>query len=137
MTERERLIELLRETFEYTRGVCIDFDEAAEINADHLLANGVIMPPCKVGDTVWCLQKEDGEYAGIIGEMFLAVAGNAVITTAFMYDFANDAEETIEYYIQNTQDELSSDVEFYPLCDCFASREEAEKALEERGTTKC
>lgn len=86
--------------------------------------------PCKVGDTVWCLQKEDGEYVGVIGEMFLAVAGNAVITAAFMYDFANDAEEAIEYYIQNTQDELSSDVEFYPLCDCFASREEAEKALE-------
>ena len=50
---RDRLIELLKETFEYTRGVCIDFDEAAEINADHLLANGVIVPPCKVGDTVW------------------------------------------------------------------------------------
>lgn len=50
---RERLIELLKETFEYTRGTCIDFDEAAEINADHLLANGVIVPPCKVGDVVY------------------------------------------------------------------------------------
>lgn len=49
MTQREKLIELLRETFEYTRGTCIDFDEAVEINADHLLANGVIVPPCKVG----------------------------------------------------------------------------------------
>lgn len=27
--------------------------QAAEIIADHLLANGVIVPPCKVGDTVW------------------------------------------------------------------------------------
>ena len=27
--------------------------------ADHLLANGVIVPPCKVGDTVWCLDKKD------------------------------------------------------------------------------
>ncbi len=53
MTERERLKELLRETFDYTRGVCIEFDEAVEINADHLLANGVIVPPCKVGDEVW------------------------------------------------------------------------------------
>ncbi len=46
---RERLIELLKETFEYTRGTCIDFDEAAEINADHLLANGVIVPTMRLG----------------------------------------------------------------------------------------
>ena len=38
---KQRLVELLRETFEYTKGVCIDFDEAVEINADHLIANGV------------------------------------------------------------------------------------------------
>lgn len=25
--------------------------------ADHLLANGVIVPPCKVGDTVWYLNR--------------------------------------------------------------------------------
>lgn len=40
MTRKERLIELLKETFEYTRGTCVDFDEAAEINAEHLLENG-------------------------------------------------------------------------------------------------
>ena len=50
---RERLIELLRDTFNNTKGVCIDFDEAVEINADYLLANGVIVPPCKVGDVVY------------------------------------------------------------------------------------
>ena len=50
---RERLIELLRDTFNYTKGVCIDFDEAVEINADYLLENGVIVPPCKVGDVVY------------------------------------------------------------------------------------
>ena len=53
---RDRLLELLKETFEYTRGVCIDFDEAAEINADHLLANGVIVLPCEVGDTVYTIE---------------------------------------------------------------------------------
>lgn len=44
--QRERLVELLKETFEYTRGTCIDFDEAAEINADYLLANNVVVLPC-------------------------------------------------------------------------------------------
>lgn len=41
MTAKEKLVELLREIFEYTKGVCIDFEEAVEINADHLIANGV------------------------------------------------------------------------------------------------
>jgi hypothetical protein len=52
---RERLIELLRDTFNYTKGVCIDFDEAVEINADHLLANGVIVPRFNNGDIVYHL----------------------------------------------------------------------------------
>lgn len=53
---RERLIELLRDTFNYTKGVCIDFDEAVEINADYLLENGVVALPCKVGDDVYVIE---------------------------------------------------------------------------------
>ena len=55
MTDRDRLIELKRQAINYAqekadeRGglVCID-DEV-----DYLLANGVIVPPCKVGDKVY------------------------------------------------------------------------------------
>ena len=48
MTDRDRLAELLinspsLDTWEN------DFEGAA----DYLLENGVIVPPCKVGDTVW------------------------------------------------------------------------------------
>ena len=44
--------------FEYIReNDHMDFiptkDEIAGVYADHLLANGVIVPPCKVGDTVY------------------------------------------------------------------------------------
>lgn len=53
---RERLIELLRDTFNYTNSVCIDFDEAVEINADYLLENGVVALPCKVGDDVYVIE---------------------------------------------------------------------------------
>ena len=42
---RNRLIELLQKEF-YD-----EYDFAAI--ADHLIANGVIVPPCKVGDTVY------------------------------------------------------------------------------------
>lgn len=89
------------------------------------------MPPCKVGDTVWCLEKEDGEYCGVVGEMFLAVAGNAVIASAFI-DSAVDVDEELKYYIRETQDNLGVEVSFYPLEDCFTSRSEAERALKER-----
>lgn len=47
MTERERLVELIIES---VRGCARNW---AEVIADHLLANGVIVPPCKVGDAVY------------------------------------------------------------------------------------
>ena len=59
---RDRLIELFKQAdekaFEY---ICendhMDFiptkDEIAGVYADHFLANGVIVPPCKVGDKVY------------------------------------------------------------------------------------
>lgn len=58
MTERERLIEFILEC-DKSNEVLSCFNErprkrqAAEIFADYLLANGVIVPPCKVGDTVY------------------------------------------------------------------------------------
>lgn len=48
MTDRERLIELLR-TVDNMRLMRKGFSECA----DYLLANGVIVPPCKVGDKVY------------------------------------------------------------------------------------
>lgn len=48
MTERERLIGILKVPIYPREGV-----EPAEVVADFLLDNGVIVPPCKVGDTVY------------------------------------------------------------------------------------
>ena len=47
---RERLIELLNDW-----GNKENDGVRAESMADYLLANGVIVPPCKVGDTVYCI----------------------------------------------------------------------------------
>ena len=44
--EKKRLIELLD-------GKSIDTRIDVEYVVDHLLANGVIVPPCKVGDTIY------------------------------------------------------------------------------------
>ena len=50
MTDRDRLIELIQNA---VNGCARHW---AEIIADYLLANGVIVPPCKVGDTVYRLK---------------------------------------------------------------------------------
>jgi hypothetical protein len=55
MTERERLIELIHMGIEYARRQMQDegVDFAYVDVADHLLANGVIVPPVAVGQPVW------------------------------------------------------------------------------------
>ena len=59
---RDRLIEILREPIPVIRGLEI-FGESrmsavdAERHADHLLENGVIVPPCKVGDNLYVISQ--------------------------------------------------------------------------------
>lgn len=72
MTERERLIDLLNEAeyaylefskmYPYTKSL-------TDFTADYLLSNGVIVPPCKVGDTVYIIPKYDGNpYCGVVSD---------------------------------------------------------------------
>lgn len=49
---RERLIELLKVPIYPKEGV-----DLAEVVADYLLDNGVIVPPCKVGDTLYVISQ--------------------------------------------------------------------------------
>ena len=49
---RDRLIELIRKARKNTKGANCDLEREMRF-ADYLLANGVIVPPCKVGDTVY------------------------------------------------------------------------------------
>jgi hypothetical protein len=51
MTDRERLIELVS----IAVGDCNLTDTEIKIVADYLLANGAIVPPLKVGDTIYRL----------------------------------------------------------------------------------
>jgi hypothetical protein len=54
---RDRLIELIKEAKKHTKNANCDI-ERNMLFADYLLANGVIVPPCKLGDMMYC----DGEY---------------------------------------------------------------------------
>ena len=65
MTERERLIEMLNEW-----GNKENDGVRAESIADYLLENGVVVLPCKVGDTVYeiCERRRSGKWQKAIVE---------------------------------------------------------------------
>lgn len=51
---KERLIKLLKQADENSANKLItDYDDAIIDNAEYLIAHGVIVPPCKVGQTVY------------------------------------------------------------------------------------
>ena len=56
MTDRERLIELVGNYPCMSTAEDCFMESIASDLADHLLANGVIVPPCKVGDLVYVLE---------------------------------------------------------------------------------
>lgn len=53
---RERLMQLLGEAIEPYLDRIYPWDTFSDI-ADHLLDNGVIVPPCKIGDKIWFKSK--------------------------------------------------------------------------------
>ena len=50
MTDRERLIEIIGKPINI-----LGSDDLYGAIADHLLKNGVIVPPCKVGEELYCV----------------------------------------------------------------------------------
>ena len=117
MTDRERLICLLSE-YDFDSTFCNicerSFDDCAvcgsERLADYLLANGVIVPPCKLGDTVWFIR--NNEIIETCVEKIILKHGGLYIKLC-----CNSMYETTCNSIGKT---------------VFLTREEAEKALKER-----
>jgi hypothetical protein len=66
MTDRERLIELLNGV------LSTEDDTPTETVADYLLANGVIVPPCKVGDWIWYIRNDKVNKAKIEESVYSA-----------------------------------------------------------------
>lgn len=104
MTDRERLTALLMAG----AGDCLGKGGALNCSrlADYLLEHGVIVPPCKVGDTIY---QTDGVriYTSTIHEITYAENKVIFVTENVVFD---------EWAINNS---------------IFLNREEAEKALKE------
>lgn len=101
MTMRERLIELLNDW-----GNKENDGVRAESMTDYLLANGVIVPPCKVGDVVYV------EYHGQI-KTGTVLEGHFYLQSA----------DTLTVYLRG-----GTYKEYY-IDDVYRTKEEAEQAL--------
>ena len=104
MNERERLAECIRSA------MCWGWTEPSEI-AERLIDHGIIVPPCKVGDTVYYMHNGGGRvYEGVV--------------TSFIY--VSDTK-SFGIHCDGIYGKYGVDV--------FPTREEAEAALAERRRT--
>lgn len=123
MTDRDRLIELCNEKIKTMTFVnsdhWYDFQEKISQMVNYLLANGVIVPPCKVGDIVYTIFEGDIEALKIT------------------YTKTEESMESIRKYYDAENKFLKM-----PFADChigksiFLTKEKAEKALVERSKGK-
>ena len=101
---RDRLIEILSKPIYPKEGVNL-----AEVIADYLLDNGVIVPPCKVGDMVYRISKRYGEWC-------------VLPRTVCSIRYSLDSRGNIAWYLfTTTEDRIGETV--------FLTNEEAERAL--------
>jgi hypothetical protein len=119
MTDREKLVELLRQcvTQNITLNpdcwdaiIAVDYDSMA----DHLLSNGVIVLPCKVGDTVWFETYKRGEPIGLKPHK----VGKIVVSVQIERGYGEPHTELPAWSFGKT---------------VFLTREEAEAALRKEG----
>lgn len=115
MNERERLIKLIKQG-----NGGYDFNSLERI-ADCLLANGVLCPPCKVGDTVYYLTTVDTEKELNVNEIFCGTAQAVGFDGKNIFIAVKYTNGLFYYHVSKNFGKT-----------VFLSRELAEKALAER-----
>lgn len=110
---RDRLIELLDEAIK-------DGSESYSNIADYLLKNGVIVPPCKVGDTVYVINEWEVEETAVFSMKIESVdSGWVVFLKARVTDYAIKSKDGYASVFKT----------FIFGKTVFLTREEAERAL--------
>jgi hypothetical protein len=137
MTQKERLVELIKQKIDCDREGIVP-----EWLANHLIANGVVVPLCKVGQTVYVITNKHPCYAckwcsdfchrdcHIENKTELVVRKAKVDAVCFL-----DGVNEIHVEIEGTKNlhRYSSTFYFHDFGKTvFLTREEAEKALAER-----
>lgn len=115
MGDRDRLIELLKKDNCPSPFLCDEKCKYANLKrcyeartADHLIANGVIVPPCKVGQIVWLVRdgkieettvekivlKDKGLYLKLLCNSFYETTCRSIGKTVFLT--REEAEKVLE-----------------------------------------
>lgn len=137
MTDRERLIEIIGKPINI-----LDSDDLFGAIADHLLKNGVIVPPCKVGDKVYVITEKlpcfacycctdschlfcqnDDKSEIVVKEATVCGVSYSDVANEIKVKF-DETNDTQEYELEYTFAQIGKTV--------FLTREEAEKALAEK-----
>lgn len=126
---RDRLIELVKSSSQYIS----DDDYLVEKIADHLIANGVIVPPCKIGDVVYIRNKpwhieQDGISSCQITNLTITQNKKGVWTKKYRAMYLLNGK-TIDSQINFSFDDIGKTV--------FLTREEAEQKLKESENGEC
>ena len=147
-SDRDKLIELLRNCIEENIGVDdpnARFEVDYENIVDYLLANGVIVPPCKVGDMAYkidycrcgnpecfemkhCYKKDTKRTPKVIDSIMLSQKGKRLVAP---YKFEWQPIGTICYKIIQKPFKLEWLTEIGKTV--FLTKEEAEEKLKELG----
>lgn len=118
MTDRDRLIELIRKghTEQMWSTTRVDF---YNFLADYLLSNGVIVPPCKVGDKVYKISRNKVKECEVV---FIGISADEKCS---YFNF-------VENYADGTFYKSYSMVFEVIGKTVFLTKEEAEEKLKER-----
>ena len=115
---RERLIELLKKANYIVKRNGFEFN--ANVMADYLLSEGVIVPPCKIGDVVYVTDIINGKICECEVISITGFAGEE--NTLIEYKTPKEVFDIFSYECPDT--EIGKTV--------FLTKEEAEQALAER-----
>lgn len=121
---RDRLVELLQEYTDNNNGGGNNYGRA-----DHLIANGVIVPPCKVGDTVYCIEHKT------IRECIVKLVKSLTYEDKTMFFVEAECEIESPFYSDGRKIKhgLSAvwEIEWGSWYRAFPTKEEAEQKLKE------
>ena len=122
--QRERLVELLNEAKRRIKNLDTsypDYDEAV----DYLLANNVVVLPCKVGDTVHSFSADFGVVLPyIVGTLNIGYMGKSGVYYSYEANCHDPETDELLDEIDFESEDIGKTV--------FLSREEVENVLKER-----
>ena len=133
---RDRLIELINNADVQINGNISPYrDYGMEKIADYLLENGVIVPPCKVGDWIWYVYRNEINKAKV-EEINYDASKHGYYSynfSIYAYDFKNKRQVTYHPINETTKNKSNINgvegMDFGEDVYIFLTKEEAEQAL--------